>query len=125
MILLRSLAVLAVGTIVAAFSPARAQDAAAGETVFKRNCAICHSPVAGKNMVGPSLFGIVGREAGTVPGFHYSAANKNSGITWTPEKLDSYLANPKAIVPGTIMTFAGLKDAQQRADLIAYLATLK
>lgn len=76
-------------------------------------------------MIGPSLFGVVGREAGTIPGFHYSPANKNSGITWTPEKLDPYLTNPKAIVPGTTMMFAGLKDAQQRADLIAYLATLK
>jgi cytochrome c len=106
-------------------STAHAQDAAAGEAVFKRQCSICHSPVAGKNMVGPSLFGVIGRTAGTVPGFHYSPANKTSGITWDAAKLDPYLTNPREVVPGTIMAFAGLKDAQQRANLIGYLATLK
>jgi cytochrome c len=102
-----------------------AQDAAAGEAVFKRQCGICHSPVAGKNMVGPSLFGVIGRTAGTVPGFHYSQANKTSGITWDAARLDPYLTNPREVVPGTTMAFAGLKDAQQRGNLIAYLATLK
>ncbi len=120
---------LAVFTMTAALlSPiaaARAQDATAGEAVFKRQCGICHSPVQGKNMVGPSLFGVIGREAGTAPGFHYSQANKTSGITWDAAKLDPYLTNPRAVVPGTIMAFPGLKDAKQRADVIAYLETLK
>jgi cytochrome c len=104
---------------------AHAQTASAGEAVFKRQCGICHSPAAGKNMVGPSLFGIIGRQAGSVPGFHYSPANKSSGITWDAAKLDPYLTNPKEVVPGTTMAFAGLKDPGQRADLIAYLETLK
>ena len=105
--------------------PAQAQDATAGETVFKRQCAICHAVVQGKNMIGPSLFGIVGRKAGTVPNFRYSAANRDSGITWDTAQLDPYLTNPKAVIPGTIMAYVGQKDAQQRADLIAYLETLK
>jgi cytochrome c len=107
-----------------AVTGAHAQDAAAGEAVFKSQCAICHSPLAGKNMVGPSLFGLVGRTAGQVPGFHYSAANKASGDVWSEANLDRYLTNPRAMIPGTIMTYAGLKDATKRANLIAYLATL-
>jgi cytochrome c len=76
---------------------------------------------AGVNRVGPSLHAIVGRAAGTVEGFKYSDANKNSGITWTQQELFTYLENPRAKVPGTIMAFVGLRDAQQRADVIAYL----
>jgi cytochrome c len=101
-----------------------AADPAAGEKIFKSQCGICHSAVAGKNMIGPSLFGVVGRKAGSIPGFHYSAANKNSGLTWDDATLDKYLTNPKAMVPGTIMTYAGLKNDAQRADVIAYLNTL-
>lgn len=123
----RSLTVLALalgaGLVVAA--PARAQDAAAGKTVFRQICSICHDTVAGRNRVGPSLFGIVGRKTGEEPGFHYSAANKNANITWDEATLDKYLENPRKVVPGTIMAYAGLKDAKKRADLIAYLATLK
>jgi len=104
---------------------ARAQDAAAGEAVFKTQCGVCHSVLTGKNMVGPSLFGVVGRPAGQIPGFHYSAANKDSGLTWDEATLDRYLTNPKDVVPKTIMPYAGLKDADKRANLIAYLATQK
>ena len=75
-------------------------------------------------MVGPSLFGIVGRRAGQISGFHYSPANKNSGLTWDAATLDRYLTNPAAAVPHTIMTYGGLKDAQKRASLIAYLSTV-
>lgn len=125
MTLSRPLAATALAAMLLAPLAARAQDASAGAAVFKRLCAVCHSPVAGKNMVGPSLFGIIGREAGTVPGFHYSQANRTSGITWDAAKLDPYLTDPRAVVPGTIMGFPGLKDAQQRADLIGYLATLR
>lgn len=75
-------------------------------------------------MVGPSLFGIVGRPAGSVPGFHYSAANRNSGLTWDTATLDKYLTNPRQMVPGTLMAYPGLTDARKRTDLIAYLATL-
>ena len=76
-------------------------------------------------MIGPSLFGVVGRPAGKVPGFRYSAANQATDIVWTPEVLDKYLTAPKAVVPGTTMLYAGLKDDAKRADLIAYLGTLK
>ncbi len=93
--------------------------------MFKRNCTACHSPLSGKNVVGPSLFGVVGRAAGTVPNYGDSNANKTSGITWTPETLDPYLTNPRGVVPGTIMAFPGFKDARQRADLIAYLSALR
>lgn len=118
---------LIIATAITSFNTmsAHAQDAAAGETVFKRQCAICHAVVQGKNMIGPSLAGIVGRKAGTVPNFRYSAANRDSGITWDAAQLDPYLTNPKAVIPGTIMAYAGQKDAKQRADLIAYLETLK
>lgn len=75
-------------------------------------------------MVGPSLFGVVGRKAGQVVGFHYSPANKASNQTWDAAALDLYLTSPATVVPHTIMTYPGLKDAQKRADLIAYLATL-
>ena len=92
----------------------------AGEKVF-RQCLTCHVTTAGVNKVGPSLHGIIGRTAGSVPGFRYSNANKNSGITWTEQELYTYLENPRAKVPGTIMAFVGLKDSQQRADVIAYL----
>ena len=118
---------LFLGAAIASLSaiPAWAQDAAAGETVFKRQCAMCHAVVPGKNMIGPSLSGIIGRKAGTVPNFRYSAAKRDSGITWDAAQLDPYLTNPKAVIPGTIMAYAGQKDAKQRADLIAYLETLK
>jgi len=97
-------------------------DAAAGEKVFTQ-CKTCHVREPGQNRVGPSLAGVVGRPAGSVEGFQYSPANKNSGITWTPEKLFQYLEKPARVVPGTKMVFAGIPDAQQRADVIAYLQT--
>ena len=97
-------------------------NAAAGEKVFL-NCKTCHSNEAGKNMVGPSLHALIGRHSGTIPGFSYSTANKNSGITWTEAKLFQYLEAPQRVVPGTKMTYTGVKDPQQRADVIAYLKT--
>jgi cytochrome c len=112
------------GMILATVGPAHAQDAAAGAAVFKSQCSICHTVAAGKNLVGPSLFGIVGRKSGTIAGFHYSPANRDSGLTWDAATLDRYLTSPGTVVPHTIMTYAGLKDAQKRADLIAYLATV-
>ncbi len=99
-------------------------DAAAGEKVFIA-CKTCHSSEAGKNMVGPSLHGIQGRHSGEVAGYTYSAANKNSGIVWSDEKLFQYLENPQRVIPGTKMTYTGVKDPQQRANVIAYLNTLK
>lgn len=95
-------------------------DAAKGETVFV-TCKTCHAVEAGVNKIGPSLAGIIGRKAGTIAGYSYTPANKNSGITWTPEKMFQYLENPQRVVPGTKMAFAGLSDPQKRADVIAYL----
>lgn len=104
------------GTTLASFTG----TAAAGETVFIQ-CRTCHVTDPGVNRIGPSLAGIVGRPAGQVAGYNYSPANKNSGITWTEEKLFQYLERPQRIVPGTKMAFAGIPDAQKRADVIAYL----
>jgi cytochrome c len=99
-------------------------DASKGEAVFIQ-CKTCHVTDAGVNRIGPSLHAVVGRHSGIEPGYSYSAANKNSGITWTPEKLFQYLENPQRVVPGTKMAFAGIQDPQKRADLIAWLATQK
>ena len=112
------------GAIVLAVAPARAQDASTGEKLFKMDCSLCHSPQPGRNLVGPSLFAVVNRHSGELPGFHYSDAKRNSGITWNVTTLDRYLTAPRQLVPGTKMTFPGLKDAKQRADVIAYLETL-
>ena len=128
----------AAGTATAAVAPAAADvattdgskfasftgDAAAGEKVFVV-CKTCHAVEAGKNMIGPSLHGIVGRHSGSIEGYTYSAANKGSGIVWAPEKLFQYLENPQRVVPGTKMTYTGVKDPQQRANVVAYLGTLK
>jgi cytochrome c len=102
-----------------------AADPTAGEKVFKAKCALCHTVEPGKNKIGPSLAGIVGRPSGSIEGFKYSAANKAAGLTWDAATLDTYLRDPKALVKGTTMTFAGDKNDGERADLIAYLATLK
>lgn len=95
-------------------------DAAKGATAFV-TCKTCHAIEAGVNKIGPSLHNVVGRKASTIAGYSYSAANKGSGITWTPEKLFQYLEGPQRIVPGTKMSFAGFPDPQKRADVIAYL----
>ena len=106
-------------------STANAGDAAAGKSVFTAACSICHSAQPGKNGVGPSLFGVVGRKTGEEPGFHYSPANQGANLTWDATTLDKYLQAPRATIPGTTMTYGGMKDDTKRGDLIAYLATLK
>lgn len=95
-------------------------DAAAGEKVFAL-CRSCHVLDEGVNRVGPSLHKVVGRKSGSVAGFAYSDANKNSGVTWTTDVLFKYLEDPKGFMPGTKMAFPGIKDAQDRANLVAYL----
>ena len=113
------------GLLLAGFATdALAADSAAGEKIFKAQCGICHAVVAGQNGVGPTLFGVVGRPAGSVPGFNYTADHKKLGVTWDAATLDKYLANPRAMVPDTSMVYAGLKDDAERADLVAYLETL-
>ena len=95
-------------------------DPVSGAAVFVQ-CETCHSKDPGVNKVGPSLHGIIGRHSGSIPGFNYSTANKGSGLVWTEQELYTYLENPQKTVPGTYMTFTGVKDPQKRADLIAFL----
>lgn len=100
---------------------AAAQDAAAGEKVFAV-CKACHQVgETAKNGVGPELNGLIGRKAGEAPGYNYSAANKNSGLTWDEATFREYIKDPKGKVPGTKMVFAGLKDEKKTDDLIAFL----
>lgn len=97
-------------------------DVAKGEKIFLQ-CKTCHVLDPGVNRIGPSLAGIVGSAAGTVEGYKYSDANKNSGITWSKEKLYQFLEKPQRVIPGTKMAFAGMPAGQDRADVIAYLET--
>jgi cytochrome c len=114
------------GTLVLAAAPALADgDAAAGKTLFTQKCAICHSVVKDQMKIGPSLWGVVGRKAGTLPGYTYSEAMKNANRTWTPDTLNDYLTNPRQKIPGIKMIFAGLPNESDRQNVIAYLATLK
>jgi cytochrome c len=99
-------------------------DAKAGERVFAL-CRSCHVLEEGVNRVGPSLYNIVGRKSGSVEGYNYSDANKNSGVTWTTDVLFEYLEDPKGFMPGTKMAFPGIKKEQDRANLIAYLESTK
>lgn len=114
-------AFLAVAGFAHAQDAPTAGDAKAGATVFKR-CMACHNigPDA-TNSVGPVLNGVVGRKAGTYPGYDYSAATKNSGLVWDEATLTNYLHSPRQVVPGTKMTFPGLKKDKEIADVIAYL----
>ena len=94
-----------------------------GETSAKK-CQACHTFNKGEpNRVGPNLYGVVGRDRASVPGFNYSAAMKGKGGKWTAEDLDAFLANPRGFIPGTSMTFAGLPKGSERADIITYLNT--
>jgi cytochrome c len=110
--------------LVIAAAPGVAADVEAGKTAFKK-CALCHTTEAGKNKIGPSLFGIVGRKSATVENFNYSEAMKKFDHSWDEGTLDEYLADPRATVPGTKMIFLGIKDKAEREDVIAYLETLK
>jgi cytochrome c len=113
---------IAVAALFVAARGAVAQDPAAGEQVFQK-CRPCHQIGEGaRNLVGPVLNGVVGRPAGSYPGFRYSDANKNSRLVWDAPTLQVYLKNPQAKVPGTRMAFPGLLSDAEIADLIAYLA---
>lgn len=113
---------LAAGLLLAASAlPAAAQDANAGKTVFAQ-CRVCHQIGEGaKHQVGPHLNGIFGRTAGTLEGYKYSEANVKFGKTWDDATFTTYIKDPKGVVPGTKMVYAGLKDEKKIADLIAYL----
>jgi len=117
---MRSL-VLSAALLLAGLGSAQAQDAAAGEKVFAQ-CRACHQVgESAKNAVGPVLNGLFGRKAGSVEGYTYSPANKNSGLTWDEATFREYIQNPRAKIPGTKMIYAGLKDEQRITDLVAYL----
>jgi len=103
---------------------ALAADVEAGKTEFKK-CALCHTTEPGKNKIGPSLFGVVGRKSATLENFNYSEAMKKFDHTWDEATLDEYLTDPRATVPGTKMIFPGIKEKTERDDVIAYLETLK
>ena len=118
---MRMRVLLAAAVAVRAAGAARADgDAARGEKRFEE-CATCHSTERGVNNVGPSLFGVLGRTAGEIADFRYSPAMRTSGITWTAQTLDKFVADPQQEVPGNRMPFAGMPDPGDRADLIAYL----
>jgi cytochrome c len=118
-------AISLLGAAPAAAQTASVGNAATGKLVFLQ-CQACHAVQPGAAaLVGPDLAGVYGRKAAALPGYDYSAALKASGITWTSDKLDSWLTNPSALVPGTKMAFVGLASPALRADVIAYLKTLK
>ena len=111
----------AVALCAALCAPAAAQSLENGEEVFKK-CRACHSIGPGaKNMVGPLLNGLAGRKSGTIEGFNYSDANKNSGLTWDDATFAKYIKDPRGVMPGTKMVFAGIKDETDIKDLWAYL----
>ncbi len=108
-----------------AAGPVLAADIEAGKTAFKK-CALCHTTEAGKSSkIGPSLFGVVGRQSASLENFNYSDAMKKFEHAWDEQTLDLYLADPRGTVPGTKMIFPGIKDKAERDDVIAYLETLK
>jgi cytochrome c len=117
-----SLGVVLALAMIAVAGAARAEgDAARGEKKFE-DCATCHATERGVNNVGPSLFGLFGRKAGDVADFRYSPALKRSGITWSAKTLDDFIADPQKLIPNNRMPYAGMPNAAERADLIAYLA---
>jgi cytochrome c len=117
----------AAGMLAAFATSAQAQDVSAGERLFKRHCGICHiaEKDSARRLQGPNLFGLIGRKAGTIEGFRYSDANKNSGIVWSVETLDPYLADPREVIKGTTMAFVGVKKPDERKAIIDYLAAQK
>jgi cytochrome c len=117
---------LVLGAAIAAILGSAAQaDVTAGALVFKQNCAVCHSATPGEVLVGPSLSKLVGRKAGSAPGYPFSAAMKSAGYSWTAATLDPFIAAPRKVMPKTNMAFPGLQDPVKREDLIAYLTSLK
>jgi len=102
-----------------------AGDAAAGKILFTQKCGLCHSVEQGKNKIGPSLYGVVGRKAGSLDGYTYSDAMKNANRTWDAATLDDYLTSPRQKIPGIKMIFAGLPEETDRQNVIAYLSEQK
>lgn len=125
---MRRVTLIAAVMILATWGVAQGQDShdvEEGQKTFKRVCFSCHAAEAGKNKIGPSLFGVVGRESAEVPGFKFSQAAEKSDVTWTEENLDKYLTDPKKFMPGNKMAFTGIKKAEERRQVIAYLKSLR
>jgi cytochrome c len=112
---------IVVAFVVASTRPVRAADPEKGKAVFEQ-CAACHSLGEPGDFDGPSLKGVIGRKAGSLEDYRYSAAMKRSDVTWDAGTLDKYVTDPQAFIPGNRMAFGGIADKQQRDDLIAYLA---
>ena len=102
-----------------------AGDAKAGADVFDQECSDCHSVKQGKNKKGPSLFGVVDRKSASIPDFVYSDPMRALNVVWSLDKIESYITNPKAVVPGGKMKYDGLSNEKERADLLAFLAAQK
>ena len=120
---LKSMGLAALALMLA--SQVEAADVAHGAVVFQR-CAICHSNTkSAPARIGPNLFGVVGRQAGTMPEFSYSSAMKTAGFVWTTDKIAAYVQHPQIVVPSNRMAFGGVSSAKEAADVAAYLATLK
>ena len=101
-------------------------DPAHGAKVFASICGTCHSAAnPPRDVVGPALFGVIGRRAGSRPGFAYSKAMASAGFVWTPTQLEAYVAKPQAVVPGNRMPFAGLPSPKDRVDVVGFLAQQK
>src|SRR6266850_5068692 len=113
-------ATIAAVLIIAAGAASAQGDPKRGQKLFE-NCAACHAADGKGNEVGPGLAGIFGRRAGEREDFRYSPALKRSGITWTPQTMDEFVADPQKMVPANRMPFAGIPDARDRADLIIYM----
>jgi cytochrome c2 len=119
------LAVAAATAVIGAAGAAQAAgDAAKGGVIFKQQCSACHATKPGSEGAGPSLAGVVGRVSGTESGFSYTPAIKAAHIPWSSAKLEQFLSGPSKVIPGTAMPIT-IADPQQRADVVAYLATLK
>lgn len=101
-------------------------DTDAGQKLFRRKCKACHTfEKGGKNLTGPNLWGVIGRERGSIDGFRYSVAMKNTGGTWTADEIKSFIAGPRSYLPDTKMTFAGLKKESDRDDIVTFLKSLQ
>ncbi len=115
----------AAATDSAGAAPAAAVAASDAKPAAYAQCAACHSVEPGKHGIGPSLHGVYGTKAGDIPGYAFSDKLKASGLTWDDATLDKWLAGPMKLVPGTKMTYAGMSDPAKRAEIIAFLKTLK
>lgn len=124
--ILNGLRAITLATVLVGAGPAFAGTVSSGAQTFKSDCAVCHHDTQkAPPSVGPNLFGVVGRKAGSLPGYAYSPAMKRSGLTWTPDELKLYLASPAKVVPGNKMPFMGVHDSSRLDAVLSYLETLK